>query len=393
MTTALKQHWPFFLCAIFGAVMILVAMSGPNPGISVDSTRYIDAARSFIANGSFGAYPYQPPGYPSLLMLSAGFGLSMVTFAGVVNVLCLVGTLFLAWSWLRQNTGSVAPLALVAITFGFPILLVHTYVWTEPPFILLVMMTLLLVSKYRSAPSFNLGILITITAGTAAMYRYSGFVLILAVAILLLSVERFRRAGAIMFVAALPALFWMISRQGASVGVGTELPVDPDVALWETGKTLIYWVLPLSWPWHVAVSPWVRFDIVGIVVVAIVGIMVVALATVLLMLILRVRPRDAVPSPVWPFIVFVALYVPFIVASNVLLNGRAGVPDTRLLSPIYIPLVFIGAYHLGRMRKGLTSAIVMSALAVLLIMGVVRSGSQIQLAHNGGYASSTATAR
>lgn len=173
------------MCAIYSTVVVLIAMR-QGPGMSVDSVYYFQAAASFAASGEFAAFgiPFTlwPPGYPWLLsrVLIAGGSPELTVI--VVNSLCMVATVVLTYLIARVSTDSRAvALVSAAVVAALPAT-VRTYsmMWTEPPFTVLSLSTLLLSVAMAKKAWFRpwhvllLGVMITI----ATLLRIAGVALI-----------------------------------------------------------------------------------------------------------------------------------------------------------------------------------------------------------------------
>lgn len=163
-----------------------------GPGISPDSVTYSYAARTFAGSGrlSFvggGALTLFPPGLPVLLGLLAHVGIPVQTGGlaiGVVSVIAVIVTTFLLGE-LTIDSRLAACAADGIVGLSAATLAVYSMLWTEPLFIALELVVLLILSRavcYQSlGPQAALSLVVLVSLATTM--RDAGIALIPAVAV------------------------------------------------------------------------------------------------------------------------------------------------------------------------------------------------------------------
>jgi 4-amino-4-deoxy-L-arabinose transferase-like glycosyltransferase len=206
------------------AFMLMYWITGQGPGVSPDSTIYIEAARSLLSgNGLFvhgKAMTHYPPGYPLLIagvdLLHPGEVLDAVRFLAAYFFGANLVLLGLA-SYICTRRSLVATgCAILLFLSSAQIISVHSMAWTEAPFITFSMASFLLFSHHVSRPRRYLLALTGLMSGIAAATRYVGVVLVpsIAVAFFLLDKRpvKFILRDIVSFagVASLPLGLWFI---------------------------------------------------------------------------------------------------------------------------------------------------------------------------------------
>src|SRR5262249_33450490 len=154
-------------------------------GLSPDSVKYIGAARN-LADGrgyTFCGQPLTqfPPLYPALVALPSLFGLDAWPAARWLSAVFFAGQLLIAgWAIHRYTDRAIIwPLLLSALTLlSMPLIYIHSYAWSEPPFNLLALGMLILLSIYLDNPRRIWLVLAALAAALAFLTRYVGPALI-----------------------------------------------------------------------------------------------------------------------------------------------------------------------------------------------------------------------
>jgi hypothetical protein len=206
------------------AVMLMYWITDVGPGVSPDSTAYIEAARSLRAGDGFlvqgEVMTHFPPGYPLLIamvdwlhpgdVLQAARLLAAVFFGA--NLVLLSLAVYLGTRHNLTATGC----AMLIFLFSAPTIAIHSMAWSEAPFLAFSMTSFLLLSYYIERREPYLLVLASLTAGFAAGTRYVGIVLFptMALAFLLLEKRPLKRKMRDIIigigVAALPLVAWSI---------------------------------------------------------------------------------------------------------------------------------------------------------------------------------------
>lgn len=147
-----KYTWiiPFLVGILACCTLVYAVWCGL--GLTYDSHNYLSAARA-IGEGrpmetQLGAkYVAQPPLFPAILSLWNG----NLFFSKVFNIACYAVTLILTWKLIDVALDSIGykVLACFYIFLSTPLLLVHSFLWSEPLFLLLIQLTIVTLYFYR----------------------------------------------------------------------------------------------------------------------------------------------------------------------------------------------------------------------------------------------------
>lgn len=168
--------------SIAAALLTYYAVSGYGAALTSDSVGYVIAARSILA-GTGLPLVFHTPFYPMMLVLASYIStVDPAAIASWLNIVLLVGVVcmviqILYLADIRFDVYVIIGLTAVLL-FSTPLAYISRYALSELPFIALVLLFLLLLSRFQKQPTFyNLGFLAVI-AGMASMTRYIGIVLI-----------------------------------------------------------------------------------------------------------------------------------------------------------------------------------------------------------------------
>ena len=207
LSSAVAMYW----CLSFG------------PGVTPDSTIYLDTARSLLAGKGFYAngepLTQYPPLYPLLLALvglaepdlletgrllhAALFGANAALF-GLIVSLC------------TRHALSAVACALLLFTCSKSVFLAHSMAWSEAPFITFLLGVFLLSALYAANGSRRLLLMMAAAGGAAIATRYAGLALLppMIAGILTIDDRPLRRRAKDALIAAsvacLPLVAWLI---------------------------------------------------------------------------------------------------------------------------------------------------------------------------------------
>jgi hypothetical protein len=318
------------LVSLLGAALVLYA-TAPGLGISADSVRYLQAARSLRAGDGLraldrDAHPapltHYPPLYPTLLAATP----APLTFARGWNALAFAAWLFLfarAFGWGAGLLAASAP----------DVLGVHVWAWSEPTFLLLTAVALAVLRRSPAAAGLLLG--------AAALTRYAALPLPLAAAFALGRDGRGRDAARLLALAWLPVAAW-----GAWSLAATGLVADRRIGfhppgldgLWSGLRSLSSWVLA---PPESGAIRWVIAA----------GSVVIGARAVSDMIRERAWPRG--PLPLWG-----AVYLAFVLLTMTFADAATQL-EVRILAPLHPMAIAAAGSVLLRLRRR-------AALAALL---------------------------
>jgi len=291
-----------FALAVAGAALIWYATSW-GPWAFSDSVSYVEAARNLAggrglveitASGMANPFVKQPPLYPFLLAIATVMGAGTVDaarwldiglFAALVLVLGLLASTYSPRPWLYM--------ALPIIVVTSPLLLEnYTGVMSEPVFLTLGFLGLVLVVAYLQNRNRPLLLLSAAAVGLAAMTRYAGVVLIFTSALAIWMFEKTsakRRLWSIAtfcLISATPLLLWTYT-QVLHTGLQAESHLPAVVGVWTALRPLREGLYSILWSWlpfaeyipiqRFPIPPW-RLQLLALALVALVPIVLLALA-------------------------------------------------------------------------------------------------------------------
>lgn len=363
--------------AAFAAVAALVA-SAQGAGISNDSTVYVSSGLNFAAGDGLRDWSDRivtvfPPGLPFVVAVGRQLGVGADWAVRVLNASAFAGTVWLGFLLLRGHVRSRALVigATVLVAVSVPLLDGAKMVWTEPVFIV-ACLGLLLVLERLSVARRIVPLLAAAVAlvWVAFMFRYAAVVLIPIGALAVVLVRRRQgwaaalgSAAGFALAAAIVPVAWMVRNHAVDgTFLGPRYPsTDTPVSFAKPFVTTLgSWVLPSPVPAIVQ-------GLVGITLLA-------ALAGAIVWSVVEVvrhgeRPGDETATvPLAPLFCFVTLYATFLAATQ--LTTAVDLVDSRLMSPLYVPLIVLGAVGLDRLAARVPerrAGVVVGGVAAVLV--------------------------
>jgi hypothetical protein len=390
------------LLAVAAAVATFIA-TRHGPLLSPDSVTYLSLAHNLVVGKGFVDLTGQAnttfaPGFPGVLAAGQILGLAASTTARALNAASFAGVVVLAWILVSRHTSSrhttsrLVAFGATALVVVSPALLdVAAHAWSEPAFCVVVLGFILLLEEtlVRVEPQHphllvaGAGLL----AGVGFMTRYAALPLVLVGIVALGAPPGRARARvervAVFLMAALPLpVIWLVrnATSGAPYLLGPRTPVPDSFMnlLNNFGTSFVAMFTPGSAPTRIYL---VFF--VPLVVLAAIGLIAA----------LRQRARRDAPvqgTSIVPLVAFIAIY-----SVSILVSGKtAGSSiDTRIVMPIFVPVVVVGAWLVSgafdatRQAPSVWTRRVVSVLAISVLVGVVSSaGSFVETAWNTGRA-------
>ena len=335
-------------CAAVGAGIIVWATPW-GIGLSPDSAVYIAGARSLgelkgymqPADGTtFSPIVHYPPAYPASLAVLRVIGLDPFAAARCLNTVLfsvnavLAGYLLFAvtrrWEWAAAS-------AALMIT-AFPLVQVHTMVWSEPLFILLELCAWLFLLHYSRSLSLCNLICAGLAAGLAALTRYAGVAVILTGVLALIALIRTEWKRRIICVALfflfsmLPVILWM-GRNWLVAGSATNRTVAIHVIDFERIVGIFRTILS-----------WLVGDLISAVPPALILCLAAGLGT---WFALQVRKREFASARSetdylrQSMLLFTFCYLFVLFFSISVLDDQTPI-DSRILAPMYPVLLLFG---------------------------------------------------
>ncbi|HHW30959.1 MAG TPA: hypothetical protein GXX20_04685 [Clostridiaceae bacterium] len=347
----------FLICSLTGAILVVICASKYGPAISTDSVAYIYSAKSLLAGEGYVYFGYQsafiqwPPLYPSLLALFIALGIEGWSAALYINAVIFSGVIFLTGLWLLKNSRShvIAFLGSLSVLFSIPVFHVSKYVWSEPLFILLILLFIIHIGEYLKNQKVLDFYLAAIFSSLAFLTRYSGVIVVLAgCAVLLLKRNKWfdKIKDIIVFglISGLPWLLWVVRNymvsstlMGARTPSNYTLRQNISFAL----KTISSWFIPGS-----VLQNFLSYGIVPALAIAMLILGIALYVTPLLADgIKKISDLRETFIPVAAPLAIIVFYIPYLVisASSIAFDTI----DDRLMSPVFVPLVLILLYVLA----------------------------------------------
>lgn len=379
------------LATITGALSAVAMRDGP--GMTVDSVRYAAAARTMLESGeptTLTGDPFTlfPPGLPIVLGTIMRAGLDVEAAAAVAGVVMAVAMVVAAY-WLASlaldsTVLGLLPAALVSV--ATPTVMLHSRLWSEPAFSVLVLMQLIAATwLVRRRRLEALPLLVVVVAGALAVWvRYIGVTLIPVAALAAGLAMRGRGAARVALAAVVVGALTAVGAITLVVrNIGLE--AEPFGARSDDGSTVIAYLVDTAATLGAYVLPQ---PLAGAAVAA--GLAVAALLAYGTYR--AVSARDAAMAVVLAFVAcyWLALLVIGLLTSIEFMRYR-------LAAPAFVPLLVIAVYGgrdlwaraRGRQRT-LVAAGVALTLLLMLPVALAQSAAYAWVAAGHGYSSPAA---
>ncbi len=382
-----QKHLIIFVLSAVGVTIVLVTTSLYGPGLSADSAAYLSAAenlshgKGLITYGG-GQLVLWPPLFPSLLALGNYIGLPAIEAARWLNALSF-GLIVFVFGMLLINAidcFAVVLLATGAVLLSPVLVDISTMAWTEPLFILFVLLWIMQMSQYRRTRYAAPLILAGVFAALTCLTRYVGVTVVAAGAILLLLEpvkaihKRLWRVAAYVVLSMLPFGLWL----GRNLVVSSTL-MGPRASGQATVVQNIVYTLQVISLWFLprSVPPLARVIAVALMFAALAATLVIARRVI------AGKNYQKLAVTLVPVVCFSIVYIAFLVVSA----AAFGIDpiSNRLLSPLYVPLLLVAAIGLetamhlprNRLHKKLLAGALLCGFAVWLFLPLRRTAMMI----------------
>ncbi len=356
------------ILALIGASIILLLTNRYGSGLTTDSVAYISAARNLAIGAGLLTYDgsalvLQPPLYPFLLSVTEKvFYIDPMISAGYLNAFLFGLIIYSSGLFLLRHLNSLILILLgtTAVLISYALVQVSLTTLSEPLFISLVLLFFHSFERYRVKQDLTSIVLLSLPVSLACLTRYTGIILILTGIICLLLVlknntNRYRHISIFTIISVLPLGLWIIRNYFIS---GTLLGQRAASSYMFTEN--IMFLLNTVLPWYLPVNdPGLYLFILF------------AIAIVLLFVGLnpKIKWNENSFNLIVPGIVFILLYSGFIVLSST--TTAYDRISNRLLSPIYIPSIFILFFIFDRIQSRLIKLYSPGLIIVLLTTGII----------------------
>jgi len=359
------------ILALIGAIAVILLTNRYGAGITSDSVYYISVARHLTDGSGFIGYDgfnfvLQPPLYPLLLAaIKLIFTLDPLMSAGYLNAILLglivnISGLFLL-KYLKSALLTVIGTAFILISFVF----IQNFLiaLSEPLFILFVLLYLYYFDIYRIKGAITPLILFSIAASLACLTRYVGVIIILAGAVSIFIwkrkslKEKLLHLIIFLFITILPTGLWILRNyflSGTFVGQRAESSYTLSENLLFLFNTVLKWYLPLQIN---------MLQLFILILIAAAGIFA-GIALIKKWNIERISLNHIGQS-----LLFIFFYSAIIVISST--TTAYDKIANRLLSPVFIPSIFIVFILLDNILEWLSKQFRQRYILIVFLIAIV----------------------
>jgi len=379
------------LLALVGVGFVLVSTHRYGVVIWPDSVYYLSTARNLNSGAGFISFDGEPltlwpPLYPALLaFVSRIFGTDPLVIASIVNALIFGFIVYLAGTVLFRHLSSSPILAIqgtLAFLFAIPLFSIAVIAYTEPLFILLVLLSFIFLGTYLSTPSIPSLVLLSLSVSLALLTRYVGIILLpwAAVFIILFNrgplKKRIAHLALFALITSLPVGIWLIRNYVVShslSGPRTRPVFSISQILSFGSKNILDWYIPAAITRHL----WI------LLVVCAVFVFLIGFSLKGSWQGLKVKPTHDNPTIIFSIACgsLIILYAGFVVISARI--NYVSVFEGRIWAPIFVPLTFliflsarVAGQHFGKFLNGRSvNSIMIGVITVCLVYPVVSTVS------------------
>lgn len=312
--------------AIFATVSVLITLGQHRLFIETDSAGYMSLAQSITHGKGYVMYDGQwcadwPPLLPAVLALLSFLTRDLVTAFGIVAALSYGFTLLVVGRWMVGRFQWPVVLAgLGLLLTALPLRQMMNAAFSEPPFIALTATFLVICDEYRESRKLSLLCWMTLFSSLACLTRYTGIVTVGLGLLVLLRREWGRRefplrATILLLGTLLPSILWCCLNK-----FHTHTFTGDRGAPEEKLPEILHHLVEVFSDW--AGNEWILMS---------------ALLLLLVGLFLLVRYQRLRLASSTLFLFFAVTYTLLMVISACRVEFDP--LDTRLLSPIYVPIV------------------------------------------------------
>jgi hypothetical protein len=346
---------PIVFLALFCVigVFLIYKVTPFGMGINGDSYQYIFGADTLAAGYGIGRFDgggnFKPlTHYPPMLsIILAGLklaGMQTLTAARHLNAALFCLDILLVALIIKRTTQSYifALMGSALFLISPAIITIHTWIWSEPPFLFFELVAILCMAIYLEKKRLIWLIISSISIGLSFLTRYTGFALVTTAAIALLfahftSIKRkFRDLAILLLVSCTPIALWLV-RNYFQVGNAANRNIHwrPMTSLrrHEGIDTVLTWLFPADFIYH-------KEEIL------VFFLMVIGLFTIGYWLSHFCSYEKGIGIK-WPdpglrflFSLLVVMYIAFLVFSISFVDPATPL-DFRILSPVQVPVIIL----------------------------------------------------
>lgn len=333
------------LAACIGFVITYLFTHHSGIGVCPDAIAYVSASRNIVNLHQLTDYMGRPfidfpAGYP--MFLSGLLRLTHIDpfhFTPLLNPLLFALLIILCGSVAGRLKGAPAwykPLVLICIALSPALIEVYIMLWSETLFIILMILFMIFMERYLCSHKISALLAAAILCAISCTVRYVGVTLIGTGGLLIL-LERYptflRKLGHLCLFGII-AVSLIVLNFACNYHVSGTLMGKRQAGITPLFQNIYYYGNTLS--------GWFFYGVEYYWLCVILGIMVLAILIFLIIRILRRTSKETYPTFIRVTGMFSIVYSAFMIISATL--SRYESLNSRLLSPLYIPLVFSVAW-------------------------------------------------
>ncbi len=369
-TNFLRNHWDAILASVTGCLFIYFYTRHSGIGISPDSVNYLSAAnniRSHFSFTDFNGMPLVdfPLGYPCLLaLLSFISGFTVIQLVPVLNCILLSGIIISTSIIINGYTKSSAiyKIIFLSILACSPFILeVYSMLWSETFFLFLILLFVIAIKKYFTTHRTLHLVLVSLIVALAFVTRYAGISLMVTAGFLLLFNGELNTRKKLKHILVLGIMGSSLVAAnlirnhyaaGHIAGVREKALRSLGDNIQQMGETFSEWL------------PFLRGHITATSI-----LLLIILLSAIFILIKRTLQQQYFQSYETIITCFFVMYVLFMLTIATI--SRFENLSSRLLSPIYIPLLLVGSSWIVNF---LTTSIRIKRIVVLFVCLILFAG-------------------
>ena len=395
----LKQRSTAVSLAFVSGLLVVIA-NWSGVGWSWDTSDYVAVGRNFASgNGLLDAtgipMTVRPPGLSILIGVGDLLGLSVNLTVQILNVICAIVTVLGTFNLLQiaEVKKNVALIATALVAFSPALLWQYSMIWSEPPFIALVVISMIVALRPADSSKFALLVVLFISL---FFVRYVGPVFAVSVVLSSAWFDR-RKLGliksastnfAILLILLVPVWYWLQRNQnidGTLTGARTPAGGSLLNPLKTFAATLGSWVTASPVEGGIYLS-WNEYPnntkILGILIL-------IAVAILLIIYFIPQSQAENLESSSKVLLLSGSIAVIYIAFSAYrFVHFELGPLDNRMMIPIFVPLILIVAALVDRIN--LSSTLLRNVFLAVSVMFLVfqamsSANDALRFGRNGRY--------
>lgn len=203
-------------------------------------------------------YTEWPPLFPLILSIANLLTLNTLLFAKLLHGLIYIVTLLLMLKLLKINIQSkpVYFISVVILIFSAPFLQMHVMLWSEPLFMLLIVINIILLHRYSEEPNMEKLLFLILIGALMYLQRKTGTIFIASTSLLIFYLDKSKRRGTFhsvfyLICCSIPVYLWYTRRYEVSGKVFGAAGLEPGKFITNTEEffhTFTSYFLPSTVP-------------------------------------------------------------------------------------------------------------------------------------------------